>query len=476
MRTWIPAAALLTAILFAHAPGYRALAAEGDGETVPKVYIIPFKGEVELGLVHVIERGYREAAEAGADCILIEMGTPGGRVDAALDIIDLILDSEIPTAIYVTEDDATSAGAIISIAAEKIFMKEGSQIGTAAPVLVGGGGESEAMNAKTLSYVKAKVRSICEQRGFPEEKTRIFEAMVDKEIEIPDPDDPEKFITQKGELLTMTSSEALDAGVIDGVTESRGEVLAALGMENAEIAELRESPFEQLARFLSSMQVSSLLLALAVLGLFWEFRTPGFGLPGIAGAAALILFFWGHSIAGLTGWEVPILFGLGILLVSLEAFVIPGFGLTGILGFFCIFASLLVTLMDRPPTNPHFWGTFEWGELYTPFLVTSISVMAGLCLAFLAPFLFPAAARTEVGSWLMLKDSVSREKGYQSAKDGLDRFKGMIGVAKTPLRPAGIAYIDGERLDVVSQGGFVPANSTVEVVKVEGRRIVVRKA
>ena len=449
-----------------------------------QVCVIPFQGEVEQALVHVIQRGFEEAKANETVHVIIDMNTPGGRVDAALDIIDLILESDIPVTILVS-GDATSAGAIISIAGDQIYMEEGSTIGTAAPVLLGGG-ESEAMNAKVLSYVRAKVRSICEERGYSDSKTRLFEAMVDKDIEITDPDDPDRFITRKGELLTLTAKEALKLGLVAGILKSHDrssdtptkpvELLEKLEIPDAQVVFIVESNFERLARFLSGIEVSSLLLTIAVIGLIWEFRTPGFGLPGLIGISALILFFWGHSIAGLTGWEVPLLLGLGMMLLGLEMFVIPGFGITGILGIFCIFFSLVFTLLDRPPTNPHFWGTFEWITLTRAMVIILICTLTGACFAFILPFLFPLASKTQIGRMFMLMDKEDRIKGYHSAQDNLEQFLGKIGIAKSPLRPAGIATIEGQRVDVVSQGGFIPCNSTVEVIKVEGRRIVVRKA
>ena len=476
---------ILISIVFSLIVGTAPVFAQEESERpVPLVYVIQFKGEVEIALTKVLERGYVAAEEAGATYILIEMDTPGGRVDSALEIIEMILDSKIPTAILVT-GDATSAGAIISIAASHLFMLEDnlSTIGTAAPVLVGGG-ESETMEKKALSYVLAKVQSICEQRGFSKEKTQLYLSMVDSDIEIinpkiKDPNNPDYYITEKGKLLTLTAKEALDLDIIKAIVKDREGALRELNLQDAKIVEVQESYLEGLARFFSSSAISSLLLTIGFLGLFVEFRTPGFGIPGIVGILALILFFWGHSIAGLAGWEGLLLFMIGIVLLCIELFMIPGFGLMGIAGILCIFFSLVITLMDYsftgPTGIPEIATPFDWEKLSTAIIITTSSMLLGACGALVAPFFFPYLARTHYGSFLFLQESEKRSDGYHSAADGLEELMGKRGVAKTNLRPSGIAAIDGKRIDVVSQGGFVEPNSPIEVIRVEGRRIVVRK-
>jgi membrane-bound serine protease (ClpP class) len=438
------------------------------------VYVLPFKGEVEIGLVHVLTKGFAQAEQENADYIFLEMDTPGGRVDAALDIVDLMLDSDTPVILYV-KGDATSAGAIISLAAEAIFMEEMATIGTAAPVLMGGG-ESDTMESKALSFVLAKVRTICERRGFDEQKTNLALAMVDKEIEVKDPDDPDKFLKRKGIPLTLTANEAARVGFITEVVKERQNIFDKLGLVEVREVYRQELASEKLARFFSSTGVTSLLLTLGFLGLFLEFRTPGFGLPGILGVLAIALFFWGHAIAHLAGMEGPILFLTGVFLLILELFVIPGFGFTGIAGFFCILASIVLTLMEQPLVSPNHPDlvTIDWSDFTQAMFVTVFTMTAGIGIGMAMPFLFPALLKSKVGSWLMLDEVEDRAKGYHSAADGLDLYLGKQGVARSVLRPSGIAEIDGVRVDVVSQGGFIQPSTRVEVIKVEGRRIVVK--
>ncbi|MEW6235284.1 MAG: NfeD family protein [Candidatus Omnitrophota bacterium] len=448
-------------------------------ETVPEapvkpvVYVIPFQGEVEAGLYRVLQRGFLEAEEHFATYILLEMDTPGGRVDAALEIIDLILESKIPVAILVT-GNATSAGAIVSLAANQVFMKQTTTIGTAAPVMLGGGDQGEAMEAKILSYVLAQVRKICEKRGYSKFKTKLAQAMVDKDIEIKDPDIPGEFITEKGKLLTFTATEAKRYGFITELVRDREEALQYLQIKDSQQILFHDYFLERTARFFASTTVSSLLLTIAFIALFIEFQQPGIGLPGAVALLAFLIFFWGHSIAGLAGWEGPILMMIGILLLTAELLLIPGFGFTGIAGILCIIASVVVTLLQRAPTSPHFYETFTWTDLYSALIVTLVSMLCGLAGALAIPILFPFMVRSPVGSWLVLHEREDRSRGYHAAAERQEEFMGKRGVAKTTLRPAGIAEIDGKRVDVVSQGGFVPPNSAVEVVKVEGRRVVVK--
>jgi membrane-bound serine protease (ClpP class) len=437
------------------------------------VYVIPFQGEVEVGLFKFLSRGFAEAKENGAEHIIIEMDTPGGRVDAALEIVDLFLNSEIPVSLLVTQV-AASAGAIISLSADHVFMQEGSTIGFSAPVLAQGGEMPETMEQKTLAYVLAEVRSICERRQHSEFKTRLAEAMVDKDIEIKDPDDPEKYIIREGKLLGLTAREAERLNFIDAEVRDREEVLELLNLTNARIIAVEEYAAERLARFLTSAVISSLLLTAAFLGIFIEFRTPGLGLPGLVGVVALALFFWGHMIAGLAGWEGLILLLVGVALLLLEVLVIPGFGVAGIAGILCIGASVVITLMDRPITSPHFFGTFEWSALLSSLAITAVTLTVGITGALLVPLLFPMMAGSGFAGWLVLKEKEDRRQGFSSAENEFQALLGRQGVAGTPLRPAGVMMIDGERVDVVSEGGFISAQTPVEVVKVEGRKVIVR--
>lgn len=441
-------------------------------EAQEQVYVIPFKGEVESGLYRFLVRAANEAKEAEAKAIIIEMDTPGGRVDSALEIADLFMSSQVPVHVLVT-NTAASAGAIISLAAESILMEEGATIGFAAPVMVGGAEPSETIEQKTLSYVLAQVRAISEKQGFSKEKTRIAEAMVDKDIEIENPNNPGEYITREGKLLGLTAEEAKRLDFIAAVVKDRDDALRHLGHANAQVVYVEEEYAEKVARFFTGSVIAGMLLTIGIIGILVEIRTPGFGVPGIIGLLAVALFFWGHMIAGLAGWEGLILFSLGVILLAVEIFIIPGFGVAGIGGILCIVASLVITLMDQSFTSPHFPATFQWEGLVDSIVITLFALMIGTSVALILPLMFPFFAQSRYGSWLSLMESEESAMGYQSAPEENRNFLGKSGISLSTLRPVGIAEIEGKRVDVVSQGSFIPPQTPVVVVKVEGSRIVV---
>ncbi len=461
---------LLVVILLTVFFSFDAQSAYGDSSVV---YIVPFEGEVEAGLVNFLQRAFREASMEQAEHIIIEMDTPGGRVDAALEIVELFLNSEIPVTLLVT-GTAASAGAIISLSADRVFMEKGTTIGFSAPVMLGGGEQSETMEEKTLSYVLAEVRSICERRGYSEFKTRLAEAMVDKDIEIRDPEKPDEYVIREGKLLGLTSQEAERLKFVDQEVNDREEVLRILGQDTAAVVFVEEYLAEKVARFFTSTAIAGLLITIGMLGLFIEFRTPGFGLPGIVGIAALLLFFWGHTIAGLAGWEGSLLFILGVILLAVELFVIPGFGVVGMAGILGILASIIITLMDKSITSPHFFGTFQWSALLFALTVTTVAIFTGTMGALSVPLMFPFMKRRGYGQWLVLEERQERTKGFSSASETLQLLLGAKGLSTTTLRPSGIAEINGKRVDVVSDGGYIQAHTPVEVVRVEGGKVVVR--
>lgn len=452
--------------------------------TEPLVYVIPLKGEVERGLFAVMRRGFQEAEELDAKNIIVEMNTPGGRVDAALEICSLLLDSERPTTVLVSEGenesgklmqgDATSAGAIIAICAEKMYMTPRGTIGTAAPIVLGEGGQANPAGEKAVSLLRAKVREAAKLRDRDDD---LCQAMIDQDVEVQRVIDGETIvISEEGKLLTLTSEEAMRYEFVDGIVETVPELLEELGLPGVRIFRQQMTPTEIFARFVSSIAVSGLLLSLGLLGIFIEFRTPGFGLPGIAGILCVALVFWGHAIANLAGWEGPLLFAIGIVLLTVEIFITPGFGAAGTIGLFCVLGSFVITLMERGPSNPYFVPLFSLESLVLPILVTLIACTTSLVGFFALPLLFPALSATPFGRRLLLVKQTSREEGYVCADPALEALTGQIGTVLSDSRPAGIATIEGQRVHIVSEGGFIPQGTRIEVLRVEGRRVVVRPA
>ncbi|HZD40741.1 MAG TPA: ATP-dependent Clp protease proteolytic subunit, partial [Terriglobales bacterium] len=257
------------------------------------VYVAPIEGIIDLGLAPFVERVLNEAADAGAAAVILEINTFGGRVDAAVAIRDALLNARVNTVAFVNKR-AISAGALISLAAEKIVMADGGTIGAATPVQMGQPGSApKPVEEKTVSYVRKEFRATAEARKRP---PLVAEAMVDADVEIPG-------LIQKGKLLTLTTDEALKHKIADFRANTLDKLLDELGLSGAKVRRASPTWAENLVRLLTHPVASSLLITVGILGIILEIRTPGFGIPGLLGIASLALFFWGHWLVQLAGWE-----------------------------------------------------------------------------------------------------------------------------------------------------------------------------
>jgi len=419
----------------------------------PVVYVAPIEGMIDLGLAPFVQRVLNEATQEGAAAVILEINTFGGRVDAAVLIRDALLNARVPTVAFVNKR-AISAGALIGLAAEKIVMANGGTIGAATPVQMGQpGAPAQPVEEKTVSYVRKEFRATAEARKRP---PLIAEAMVDADVEIPG-------LIQKGKLLTLTTEEALKHKVADFRAETLESVLEQLGLAGAQARRVSPNWAEDLVRFLTNPIVSSLLMTVGMLGIFLEIRTPGFGLPGALGVASLALFFWGHWLVQLAGWEELLLVASGFVLLVLEIFVIPGFGLAGVLGIGALLAGLSLSLIGGG-------ATWEFAAIAMGRVL--ISVLLALAASLLLLRFLP---RLPFGRQLILETGLAAGEGYASAPESDNRWLGKNGRTFSPLRPAGIAEIDGERVDVVSDGEFIDAGISISVTRVDGNRIVVRR-
>lgn len=417
------------------------------------VYVVPVEGVIDLGLAPFIERVTEQAAEDGAAAVILEINTFGGRVDAAVLIRDTLLEANVPTVAFINKR-AISAGALISLASEKIYMTEGATIGAAMPVQGGApGAAAQPVEEKTVSYLRKEFSATAEARGRP---TRLAEAMVDADVEIDG-------VIDKGKLLTLTTDEALKEGLIDAEVVDRSALLRELGLEGAEVREAEESWAESLVRFLTNPVLSSMLITVGLLGVITEIRTPGFGLPGAIGLASLGLFFWGHWLVQLAGYEELLLFGLGVLLLAVEVFVTPGFGVIGGLGVLSLLAGLAFSLLGPGSSPDAVVGVIT--RVLTSLLVAAIAAV--VLLRFLP--------RTPFGRKLVLDTGMTAEEGYVSPPAEDRELLGREGLASSPLHPSGLALIAGRRIDVVSDGEYIDAGEPIVVTRVDGNRIVVRK-
>ncbi|NLM41348.1 MAG: nodulation protein NfeD [Firmicutes bacterium] len=400
----------------------------------PIVYRLPIQGEIEPGLAAFVARGLA-LAERNDGVVLLEINTFGGRVDAATEIKDLIFRSQVPVIAFVSER-AWSAGALIALAAPKIAMAPGSSMGAAEP---------RPMEEKTVSALRAEFEAAAERWG---RDRRLAGAMVDASIVV-------EGISEQGKILTLSAQEALEYGMADLLAGSIHEALAKSGYEVYELVELKPHWAENIARFLTQSTISSLLLTLGFLGLVFEVTTPGWGVPGTAGLVCLLLFFGGRYVAGIMGWEAILLFFVGLLLLILELFVIPGFGIAGILGILGVMGSIILA----------------FGDLQLALINLSVVLVATIAVVVL---LWKRITQSRLWKRIVLSHSETPQAGYRAPAD-FSHLVGKQGMAITPLRPSGTCLIDGQRYDVVSDGGFISANTKVEVVFTEGTRVVVRE-
>ncbi len=419
----------------------------------PIVYVIPIDGVIDLGLAPLTTRVLEEASRAGAAAVILEVNTLGGRVDAAVLIRDALLQARVRTVAFVHQR-AISAGALISLAAETLVMAGGSTIGAATPVEVGlPGAPAQPVAEKTVSYMRKEFRATAESRKRP---PLLAEAMVDADVEIPG-------VIDKGKLLTLTTEEALQHQLADFRADTLEAVLEGLQLTGAELRRASQTWAETLVRFLTHPVMTSLLMTLGILGLIVELRTPGFGVPGAIGLLSLVLFFWGHWLVQLAGWEEVLLVGTGVLLLALEIFVIPGFGLAGLLGMTALLAGLGL-------------GVLGAGATWQAMMAVLSQVVLSLLLAVVASLaVFRLLPRLPLSKRMILETELPAEAGYVSAPERDRRWLGKDGVTISPLRPAGIAQLDGERVDVVSEGAFIEAGAPIQVIRVDGNRVVVRR-
>jgi membrane-bound serine protease (ClpP class) len=419
----------------------------------PAVYVVPITGIIDLGLAPFVGRVLEEAAGAEATAVILDINTFGGRVDAAVLIRDALLRARVRTVAFVNKR-AISAGALIALAAETIAMADGGTIGAAMPVEMGPpGAPARPVAEKTVSYMRKEFRATAESRKRP---PLLAEAMVDADVEIPG-------VIDKGKLLTLTTEEALQHGLADVRAESLDAVLQFLHLTGADVRTASQTWAETLVRFLTHPVMGSLLMTLGILGIIVELRTPGFGVPGALGLASLALFFWGHWLVQLAGWEELLLVGSGLVLLALEVFVVPGFGLTGILGLTALLGGLGLSVVGAGATWEVILMAMGRGAL-----ALLLAFAASLALLRLLP-------RLPVGRRLVLEPALLSGTAGAAAPERDYGWLGKHGIAASPLRPAGLAHLDGERVDVVSDGELIEAGQPIEVIRVDGNRIVVRR-
>ena len=450
------------------------------------IYVIPVKGIIDLGLSSFIKRSILEAKENKAKAIILEIDTFGGRVDAAVEITDALGKVKpIPTVAFI-DGQAWSAGALIALACGKIIMSPGSSIGSAEPRVMGTANKDELSDEKTVSAIRAKFKSLAQSNNYP---VNLALSMVDKDIEVKQVKikdeikiltayeieelkaqykDQEiqviKTINPKGKLLNLTANDAKEFGLTEAVLDNRQALVNYLKLDGKDVVETRITWSEGLVRFLTHPILSPLLLSLGFLGILFELQVPGWGLSGTLGAVFLALFFWGHYLVGLAHWTEILIFFLGITLLFLELFVIPGFGIAGISGIIFILTGVFLALIKHPLEIPKIQLAGAFNSIGFAVILTAAAAI--LLLKFLP--------KSPLWKNIILTSEEKKEEGFRSAVS-LDKYIGKSGKAITVLRPAGKADIEGEILDVTSLGDFIDKDTPVRVLSVRGAELAVEE-
>lgn len=511
---------------------------EDSGAVTPFAVICPIGDMVDDGMAVLVERAVREAK--GAELIVFQIDTPGGRVDSAIEITKDIVSAPCKTVAFIEGQGAISAGALIAYACDDIIMTPATSIGASAPVMATGGDPSATMDLKAKSFLRARYRAMAEEN---KHNPLLAEAMVDPNIELrgkkapdgayeiyeydpehrasdnesgvaetlrkvvedptakvvekivreiagvpvphaapegepekgqaaeePEPErlaDGSELICPRGELLTLTSGEALRYGLVPTLAP---HLDAVLGYEyQGEIRKHAITPTwsEALYRWLTSPMIAGLLLLIGIGGIYIEFKTPGVWLPGVIGVAALAIFFGAHLVIGLADWFDVFLVLLGVLLLALEIFVVPGFGLVGVAGFSCLFIGLYLSLTRV--TVPEYSWDFDRLQDAAQTLATA-SVLFVLFVMATWKFL----PKTPLWGWMVLQHAQQPSAGYVVQTEAqVENAVGLRGTAVSMLRPAGRARFGQITYDVMTRGEFVDPGRPVEIIEAEGNRYVV---
>ncbi len=426
-----------------------------DPEKTFLVYKFDIKENIAPPAVHRAKRAFQEADSLNADFILLHMNTYGGMVDAADSLRTRIMQSRIPVIVFV-DNNAASAGALISIAADQIYMRPGGNIGAATVVDQTG----EVVPDKFQSYMRSMMRSTAEAKGRDPE---IAQAMVDPSIEV-------EGVIEAGKVLTFTSSEAMRWGFSEGMAENVEEVLAQAGIRNYEMVEQQLTFTDRVIGFLINPLISGILIMLILGGIYFELQTPGVGFPIMVALSAALLYFAPLYVEGLATYFEIVIFILGVVLVAVELFAIPGFGVTGIVGALFVLIGLALAMVGNRGFD--FTGV-PMMDIFQAFLVVIIAFFVSLTGSFyLGQKLFTS---TRFGE-LALSTVQETASGYTSANVGMKGLLGKTGEAFTMLRPSGKVEIDDEIYDATALTGFIDKGDKVKVVKYETSQIFVVKA
>ena len=418
-----------------------------------KIMVMEIKSEIDTRTTRYVELALQRAKESKADVVLLEMNTYGGGATDAVDIVQMLLKFEKPVWVYINTN-AASAGALISIACDSIYMAGGSNIGAATVV----DGEGIKAIDKYQSYMRSVMRSTAEENH---RDTTIAQGMVEEDFAIPG-------IKKVGQVITFSTSEAIKYGFCEGKVESIQDILKKNNITNYTIERFELGAIEKIIAFFLNPYLSGLLIMLILAGIYFEMQTPGMGFAGAVALVALLLYLVPYYLNGLaTNWEILALL-IGFALLAAEIFVIPGFGVAGISGIIVVIASLILIMVNNDAFD------FEYvpkSSLMAALLVSMGGLLGGVLLFFL------------VGNKLLdnkhfrkiaLSNTQDSKDGYTSTVI-LESMNGKTGIAHTVLRPSGKVLIDGQFYDAYSRGEYIDKGEAIEVVAHETTSLKVKK-
>ncbi|KPU44117.1 hypothetical protein OXPF_22840 [Oxobacter pfennigii] len=400
------------------------------------VFIIPVKGEVGPALSEFVTSNLAKANESGAKTVILEIDTLGGRIDNTLEIKDAINDT-INKGIEVisfVNDEAQSAGVMLTMLGQKVAMVPGSSMGSA---------EVRPFDEKINSAWTGELKAVAEARG---RDGNLVAAMADKDIMINN-------IKEKGKLLNVSAKQAKELGLCDTIVNNKQELLEFYGLKDMTIVEIQQDFKTKIASALSGRYLGPILLILGIIAIILEVFTPSFGILGTVGVLSLSTYFAGSILAGRSGWGAAILFIAGILLIGIEAYI-PGFGAAGIGGLAALSAGIV----------------FSAGDIVSGlWLLLLVLVILIVTLWLLLKYM----PKTGIFEKIVLSTQMKSELGYVSSAVE-NELVGREGIAATVLRPAGKAEIAGRRIDVTTEGDFISKGTAIKVVKVEGSKVTVK--
>lgn len=430
------------------------LTGRSQEKEIPLVYHLKIQSEIDPRTNRYSELGLEKAQEMDADYVVLEIDTYGGALNDADDIRSRILNYDRPIYAFINKD-AASAGALISIACDSIYMAKGASMGAATVVTQDGAAAPD----KYQSYMRSIMRSTAEAKG---RNPKMAEAMVDEDIDLDS-------IAREGKVLTLSVSEAMKYGFCEGEVQSIEDIMERVGVENYELVEFELGATEKVISVFLNPFISGILILVIIGGIYFELQTPGIGFPIAASIIAALLYFIPNYLNGLAeNWEI-VLFLVGVILIALEVFVIPGFGIAGILGLICTVGSLVLVMVNNDMFDFSFVGS---GELF----VSITTVMAGLFGGIILMFFGGARLlNSSVFQRVALQDTQSRDSGYTSSAYTAKSLVGKRGKTYTRLRPSGKIDIDGVIYDAFTRGNFIDENTEVEVISDEGTSLKVKE-